>query len=610
LSKRLLSVLSSLAEAELETTRPAEVIRDKVLPALGSRSLRVLSLAAWLIELAPLRGMMRTFTSLSREDRAKWLKSLKPESLVADAVNMFEFIILAVHFMDRRASESIEYDRWKLIPPLRECEQPMLAAKKEPRGDYDIVIVGSGAGGAIAAWALSREGFRVAVFEAGPEPEPRELLEEYPTIRALRYYWEGGLTFTWGTPLISIPYGRVLGGTVTVNSGTMFRAPEEVLKEWEKASGVHIGIGLLEEAYRVIEKKLNINPVSEELLGGNARVMREGAKALGLSHGPVRRPLGKCRGLGECAFGCPCGGKLDMRLSFLREAVEVGAEIYVNSEVERIIIENGKARGVKVRIGNVLREVRSKAVVVAAGALNTPRLLRASGVKNRHLGLHLHIHPAAGVTGVMPWKVRGWIGTMQSYYVDSLLKTHHTLLLATFPPPGIGYSAGSIPIKDLPLYPYLASIGVQTSDECTGKVLGFRPMGVATYSICSDDLEKLKTGIELAAEILFAAGARKVYPPLKRESVATSINELKQLLRDAKPKAFKLSAYHPMSTARMAKDPDAGVVDEGGRVFGVENLYVVDASVIPSSTWVNPQLTINALALIISRSIAKDLGGM
>ncbi len=606
---RLLRVLEALSEAELGTRRPAEVVGERVLPILGPAPRRALNLAARLVDLAPLLGKWRTFTSMRIEDRREWLRGLKPTGLVADMVGLLEFLVLALYYVDRGAAESIGYRRWERLPPLSSCSQPRLSSSRGPRGRYDVVVVGSGAGGAVAAWRLASLGYRVALFEAGPEPRAEELVGEHPVFRALKYYWDAGLTFTWGTPVVSLPYGKVLGGTVTVNSGTMFRVPGGVLEEWRRATGARIDPGKLGEAYSLVEGRLGVRPVPEELLGGNARVMREGAEALGLSHGPVRRPLGDCRGLGECAFGCPCRGKVDMRLGFLADAAGRGLEVFAGAEVRRVLFSNGRARGVHVEIGGSLLEVEARAVVVAAGALSTPRLLRASGVGGRHLGRHLHIHPAAGVSGVMPRRVEGWVGTMQSYYVDDLLEEHHTLLLATFPPPGIGYSAASLPVDELSSYPRLASIGVQSSDDCTGSVSGFRLAGVASYDLCPDDLEKVRAGVELAAEILFAAGAERVYPPLKRAEAARSVGELRRMLSSAKPRAYKLSAYHPMSTARMADGPDSGVVDGGGRVFGYEGLYVADASVLPSTTRVNPQLTINALALMIADNVAQDLGG-
>ncbi|MDM7275609.1 MAG: GMC oxidoreductase, partial [Thermoprotei archaeon] len=301
------------------------------------------------------------------------------------------------------------------------------------------------------------------------------------------------------------------------------------------------------------------------------------------------------------------GGKIDMRLSFLKEAVDVGAHVYVNSIVERVVIEGSKAKSVIVNVGGSRLEVKARAIIVSAGALNTPKLLAASGVRNRNLGKHLHIHPAVGVTALMSYKVRGWEGTMQSYCVEDLMRDRHTILLATFPPPGIGYSAGSIPLEELPQYEYIASIGVQSSDDNTGEVLTRIPLGVARYNISKGDLEKIKAGIKLSTEILIAAGARKVYPPLKKPATASSLGELEKILENATPKMYKISAYHPMSTARIGKDTDAGVVDAEGRVYEIENLYIADASTLPSTTIVNPQLTINALSLIVATNIAKEL---
>ena len=609
-ASRIARVLEALAEAELGDKGAARAVVDRILPNMGKEPLRLLSLAALIVDLAPITWRLRTFKSLGVDARRKWLERLKPAGLVRDMVNLLEFVLLAAHYTREEAARSIGYERPAARLQPGECPQPRLSSEGAPEGEYDVVVVGSGAGGAVVAWLLASRGYKVAVFEAGPEPRQEELLREHPVVRAIRYYWDSGLTFTWGTPAISLPYGRVLGGTVTVNSGTMFRIPEWALTHWRRLTGARIDSGALDRAYRLVEERLGVREVPEELLGGNALVMREGAESLGLGHGPVRRPLGKCRGLGECAFGCPCGGKIDMRLGFLEEAVRRGASIYTGAEVTRILVRNGRALGVRVRMsGGVTVEVRARAVVVAAGALNTPRLLRDAGVRNRHLGRHLHIHPAAGVTALMKRRVTGWVGTMQSYYVDDLLESHHTLLLATFPPPGVGYSAASVPVGDLHLYPYMASIGVQTSDEGEGSLWGPRLAGVASYTLGDKDREKVLEGVKLAAEILFAAGAERVYPPLKSGVYARSSGELGRILERVRAGELKLSAYHPMSTARMSGDPDAGVVDSGGRVYGVEGLYVADASILPSTTIVNPQLTINALALIVGEAVDSDLGG-
>jgi len=605
----------SLAEARFKDISVEDLnylestlVRD-VIPNLNPKARRLLNLASLALNVASIPSTLKPFSTLSIGDRRRWLERVNAESNLYNIIALLDVIVLATHMTNPRISSRIGYRREEAVGGVRVEPEPALSRSGKPRGAYDVIVVGSGAGGSVIAWELSRRGFKVALFEAGPEPSRDELVKLHPSLRALKYFWDSGLTFTWGNPVIHLPFGRVLGGTVTVNSGTMFRAPGRALNLWYKATGVNVDSGALERAYEIIERMLGVKQVPEHLLGGNAIVMRRGAEALGLKlHGPVRRPLGACRGLGECAFGCPSNGKIDMRISFLRDAVSRGLEVYANALVRRVLLKGDRAFGVEVELGGSVIRVESKAVVVSAGALNTPRLLSASGVANGNLGAHLHIHPALGVTAVMEYKVNGWAGTMQSYYVADLLEDYGVLLLATLPPPGIGYSSGSIPFEEVYEYPYIASIGVQVSDENTGAVPRRALLGVAKYSLSSGDLEKIRRGVELAVEILLAAGARKAYLPLKNAQRVDSVKDAREALSKLKPSMLKLSAYHPMSTARMASDPDAGVVDSEGRVFGYSNLYVADASITPSTTIVNPQLTINALSLTIAWRIAKELG--
>ncbi|MGB9729167.1 MAG: GMC family oxidoreductase N-terminal domain-containing protein [Thermoprotei archaeon] len=581
---------------------------NKVLPFFTIKSKRFLELASFIVDIAPLLSRFKLFTMLSVDERRLWLNGLNPMSLTYNIVSMLDFIALALYSLNPMFQSSINYNRVERVTVASFGKTySRMSASSRPKKFYDAVVVGSGAGGSTVAWYLSMKGHSVALFEAGNEPELEEFIVEYPLYRTLKYYWDNGLTFTWGSPLVHLPFGKVLGGTVTINSGTMFRVPNEVLSMWYKESGARINSEELSSAYRVVEEKLNIKLVPEHLLGGNAIVMRKGAEVLGLKHGPVKRPLGDCHGIGECAFGCPSNGKIDMRLGFLSEAVKHGLEVYTNAIVEKIIIVNGKARGVIVNIrGNKLR-IDSNVVVISAGALNTPRLLVRSGVKNKNIGRNLHIHPAVGVIALMPYKVNGWIGTMQSYYVEDLLKDYKTLLLATFPPPGIGYSAGSIPLEELPQYQNMASIGVQVSDEGKGNIPERSLLGIANYNLINTDLEKIKQGIILAEEIFLAAGAQKVFLPLKHNVAVYNIAELKKSLESLDARMFKLSAYHPISTARISADEDIGVVDNDGRVYNIDNLYIADASIMPSTTIVNPQLTINALSILVAQSINKEL---
>ncbi|MGC9180241.1 MAG: GMC family oxidoreductase N-terminal domain-containing protein [Vulcanisaeta sp.] len=614
MSQSLTKVINALSETRLSSGIKYSIIQN-VINEMSRESRRMINVSSLITNWAPFLKYFKTFSRMSNEERGQWLNTIKPGSFIDVLVNdLLMFMTTALFFLDEDNAKTINYDRSPLKPIGIVTQAPKLSSANRPKEMYDVIIIGSGAGGAVVAWELARRGLSVAVFETGLEPTPDDLRKP-PVLRTIKFYWNNGLTTTYGNTIISLPFGKVLGGTTTVNSGTMFRITDQVLSKWSKETGVNIPMSQLEDAYKIVEEKLHIRPVPEELLGNNALIMRRGAEALGLSHGPIRRPLGTCYGQGECAFVCPHGGKLDMRFTFLSEAKNYGAEIFTSSHVIKVIIRNNKAVGVLVNFNGSLLEVRAKVIVVSAGAISSPRILRNSGVRNRNLGKHLHIHPAVGVVGKMNYDVYGWKGTMQSYYVDSLLKDG-ILLEATFPPPGIGYSEASPSLYgEFRNLNKLATIGIQNDDSFSEGYVFPNPLhkamgAVADYDLNREDLERIKRGIELTSEILFAAGAERVYLPLRKNDLARDMAEVKRVLSSINdPKLFKLSAYHPMSSARMGKDPDAGVIDAEGRVFGIDNLYVVDASSLPSSTGgINPQLTINAISLMIAQRIAKDFG--
>ena len=255
--------------------------------------------------------------------------------------------------------------------------------------------------------------------------------------------------------------------------------------------------------------------------------------------------------------------------------------------------------------------MRSPLVVVAAGAVHTPGVLRRSGLRHRALGRNLRVHPAVGVAGYFREEVRAWRGTLQSYFVDHLQESHGVMIEVTNPVPGIGTAAlpgvGTAIKAGLARFPHAASAGLFVSDTGAGRVIGLgggrEPL--LTYRLASADARALLAGIALVAEIFFAAGAESVYPAV------AGLGELRHpreagVLRDGRfgPAALMPTGFHPMGTARMGRNPGRAVVDSWGAVHGVPALYVADASLFPTCVGVNPQVSIMAFATRIARRIA------
>jgi choline dehydrogenase-like flavoprotein len=506
-------------------------------------------------------------------------------------------------------------------PPLETIEWPDIDHGFRTRAE--VVVVGSGAGGAVVAATLAERGIDVVVVEEGPNVEAESDFTGAVFDRFQRLYRDNGTTLVLGRPPIPLPLGRAVGGTTVVNAGTCFRAPDRVLARWESEYGLSgVAGGGLDAQYDALEDALHVRPVPWELLGPNAMAVHRGATALGMSGGPLLRNIGDCHGCGQCVFGCPTNAKQAMHLSYLPRAARAGARIFSRCRVERVLLEEGRAVGVSASVGDGSGrrgeiEIRADHVVVCAGAIHTPALLQGSGVKDPsgQTGRNLRVHPASGVSGVMEDAARYWQGTLQSYYIDELFDSHEVMFEATTAVPGVG--AGSLPgigteaMDDLALFGRLATLGFYVSDTSKGRVRRL-PGGdvVATYRMNALDARRFSVGVATAAEVLFAAGATKVYPGVAGIDAVADLEALRELKeRGVRPERLRLSAFHPMGTVRAGADPERSVVDPWGRHHATENLWVADASAFPSCVGVNPQMTIMALAKRSAEALADTIGG-
>jgi choline dehydrogenase-like flavoprotein len=486
----------------------------------------------------------------------------------------------------------------------------------EPRGEgeeCDVAIVGSGAGGAVAAATLAEAGLDVLVLEAGDhydrESYPADRLE---AITAL--YRDAGLTIAAGRPPIPVPVAKAIGGTTVINSGTCFRAPDDVLENWRSEYGV-AWAGGLDEDYAEAEEFLRVTQLDPNRMGRNGQLAMEGAAALGVSGAPIHRNAGDCVQCSSCPYGCAIDAKRGMHVSYLPRAAAAGARIRAGVEAHRILVEEGRAAGLACTARDASGRSRSytvrarRAVIAAGGAFGTPELLLRSGLGGNQVGRNFHIHPACWVGARYAEEVRGWDGVMQSYYVDEW-EQRGVLLEATFTPLAFGGAwltgTGAEHQRSLIEFGHIGSIGVHLSDRSMGRVgLGNDGAIRATYKLTRDDADRIHFGIARAAEVHFAAGASEVYPNIPRFATLKRGELANFEAARLKPSELRLEAFHPMGTARIAADPRQGVCAPDGSVRRTRNLYVADASLFPTSVGVNPMMTIIAFAKQVSRGIVE-----
>jgi choline dehydrogenase-like flavoprotein len=486
-----------------------------------------------------------------------------------------------------------------------------------PRGDgeeCDVVIVGSGAGGAAAATTLAEAGLDVVVLEAGDHYD-RDSYPSDPLVAIASLYRDGGLTIAEGRPSIPIPVARTVGGTTVINSGTCFRAPDPMLEEW-RGLGVEWA-GDLDPDFAEAEEFLRVTPLDPERMGRNGQLAMEGAAALGISGGPISRNAGSCVQCSSCPYGCKIDAKRGMHVSYLPRAVAAGARIRTGVEARGVLVEGGRAAGVRCIAGadadgNGHRgryTVRARrATILAGGALGTPELLLRSGLGGDRVGRDLHIHPACWIGARYEEEVRGWEGVMQSYYVDEW-EAERILLEATFTPLAFGGAwlegVGREHQEAMLGFGHVGSIGVQLSDLSAGRIGLARDGSLrASYRLTDEDARRLVFGIARAAEVHFAAGATEVYPNIARVGVLKPGQLADFEATTFKPSELRLEAFHPMGTARIAADPRQGVCAGDGSVNGLAGLYVADASLFPTAVGVNPMMTIIAFAKRVATGVA------
>ena len=499
-----------------------------------------------------------------------------------------------------------------LVPPEHRVAYPNVTAGAALDGDHefaaDVVVVGTGAGGATAAARLRDAGLDVLMLEEGALHRTEAFVTD-PATMIQRLYRDAGTTMIFGRPPILFAEGRCVGGSTVINGGMSWRTPERVLDQWERDLRLpDTGPRAMEPYFVEAERILHVEPNAEDTYGRNTKLFLEGARRLGWPAARAPRNMRRCMGLNNCALGCPTGAKQAMHVTEVPRALAAGAALVTDARVDRVLFRRGRAVGVRGRLLDAAGRRRGRfrahapLVVLAGGARQTPGILKRSWLRARTIGRGLHTHPNAKVVGFFDQPIEPWIGTHQAFHIHHFLERGVLIGYATVPPgllaatlPGVGEeNAGWM--RD---YNHMLTAAALIEDEGEGRVvLGPDRQPYMLFDLSPRDLETVHLGVALTAELLFAAGARRVLLPFADLPELGSPDELRRVHeRPRVPDTIELMTVHIMGTARMAADPGRGATDASGALHGVPGLVIADASVLPSSIGVNPQETIIALAL-------------
>jgi choline dehydrogenase-like flavoprotein len=423
--------------------------------------------------------------------------------------------------------------------------------------NYDAIVIGSGPGGASIAAELSRQGKKVLILERGKGTSIKGTMLQSVEIALIP---GRGLYFT--SELLAMVRGIVLGGSSILSYATAFEPNYEIFEKQ--------GIELRPDIEQV-KKGLPIAPLSDNLLGPSAKRIQTSARALGYPWEKLPKMVhqDKCRtNCDKCTMGCPYGAKWTAR-ELVNQALAYGSTVLTGANVVGMHVSDSHISGVQFTMGGRKHEAKAPIVILAAGGIGTPLVLRRLGIAQA--GTNFFFDPLVVVAGT----------------IDDLDNGREFPMSAGFHDPEAGYLLSDLTWPDwirqiftlrvgrvdkLAGHRKMASVMVKITDELGGRLTRF---GWPDKTLTDGDRDRLKNGIEIARKIVRNAGARNLY-------------------------ITGTTAVHPGGTAKIGEVVDSNLKTK------FDNLYVCDCSVIPASWGLPPTLTILALAKRLAKHLSNS----
>lgn len=545
-----------------------------------------------------LMGILRCgqrFHKSSPEIRGTQIEAWKNSKIgfKRDLIRYFESLALLELYSRSDASKS----------PKPPPSSPKVITQPAAESQYEVVVIGSGPGGAITACLLAEAGKNVLLIEEG-EYLSLESCIPFTRDEMMQKYRNGGQTVAMGANKVAYVEGRCVGGGSEINSGLYHRTPPDILETWRKEFRVD---GLTQEELRphfeACEKEVSVSFLPGAAPAASLK-LHNGATKLGWKSLEVPRWFSYAPGATQASDG----KRQSMTETYVPRLLNSGGQLLPRTRVDRIRQDGERWMIWAQHAATGSLRISADAVFVCGGAVQTPALLRRSGIMH-NVGNSLRLHPTVKVVARFPEPVNSVQMGVPVHQVKEFaprfsfgcsISTPPYLALALLDHPEQSRAVG----ED---WPNLATYYSMITGEGRGTIRSLPKCRdpLVRYHLTEHDRRDLGEGLRKLCEALFESGATALYPGIMRSSALRSRDELSTLPNALPSGLTSLMTIHLFSSCPMGEDLSKCATNSFGRVHGVKNLYVNDASLLCTAPGVNPQGSVMAMA---RRNVLRFLG--
>lgn len=563
-----------------------------------------------------LTGSLTPFESQPIEVREKQLLSWKL-SVIPTYRKIYDTLVKLGIALYLRASPTVRkimrYDPVAANPPdVGHFDYTFVNAAEAADVELDAIIVGSGSGGGVAAKAMSEAGMKVLIIEKGRHFDHGE---SYTEEFALENMYDRAALSMNEAGTVALVQGNVFGGGSTVNWAASLQTPAAVRGDWAKTYGLpYFTSPEFQGDLDYVCEVMGVSPPTKQ--NKQNSLLIEGARRLGYQHAAVPQNNGGAHHAcgHDCANSCRSGGKKGGVHAWLADASRAGALFLTGADVRRIDFTNRVALGVTLTVGGKEISLKAPRIIVAGGSIHTPALLQRSRVPNPRVGASIYLHPTNYVYGVFAEETAPTEGNILTSVVGEYanlspggygVRVETGVMQPVLSMTLLQWAGGAEHKARLAKHSHMVGLIAIARDRDGGRVkIDKAGEPEVHYSVSAHDETSVKTGTVAAAECLRAVGAKEIIVGgrgVQAWKEGDDWGAWTAQIGAVSPACY--GSAHQMASCRMSSRPADGACDPSGALYGVQGVWVADASVLPSSSGVNPMISTMAVANKVARGV-------